>query len=308
MGTGNGHARTEDFALGIESLLRSASGSDGIAALAANFGIDHARAETAATSLANALSQRIQRNTLSRGGVADMVALLGDPAAARGSVDAGNGVLGVLTGSKHISRGIAARAASESGIDLDVAKKMLPEVASMLIGGLQRQSQSEFGRLERDVPELAVSRNGSPLPLPGEVPMDSGPSSGGASGGGRWGSEDSADAEPQQRPAPQRPARPISGGSPLPLPGDHIPGLGRDAPHQDDAPDDNPFNNLPDIIRRGGVQVPGGGSLENVIRSILGGLLGFQNRGILGSLFQLFLIKFLPGILKSIFGRVLGRS
>lgn len=234
-----------------------------------------------------------------------MVALLGDPAAAGGSVDAGNSVLDVLTGSKHISRGIAARAASESGIDEDTAKKMLPEVASMLIGGLQRQSQSEFGRLVRNVPELAVSRTGSPLPLPGEVPMDSGPSS----GGGRRGADDSADAEPQQPPARQRPARPISGGSPLPLPGDHIPGLGRDAPHQDDAPDDdNPLNNLPDIIRRGGVQVPGGGSLENVIRSILGGLLGFQNRGILGSLFQLFLIKFLPAILKGIFGRVLGRG
>lgn len=293
----------------IQSLLKTASGGDGIASLATAFGVDPAAANTAAASLAEALSDRIQRNTLSRGGVADVVALLGNPAAASGSVDAGNGVLGVLTGSKHISRGIAARAASESGIDVDVVKKMLPEVASMLIGGLQRQSQSEFGRLVRNVPELAVSRNGSPLPLPGEVPMDSGPSSGGgASGGGRWGSEDRADAEPQQRPAPQRPARPISGGSPLPLPGDHIPGLGRDAPHQDDAPDDNPFNNLPDIIRRGGVQVPGGGSLENVIRSILGGLLGFQNRGILGSLFQLFLIKFLPAILKSIFGRVLGRG
>ena len=292
----------------IESLLKSASGSDGIAALAANFGIDPARAATAATSLAGALSQRIERNTLSRGGVADMVALLGNPAAATGSVDAGNGVLDVLTGSKHISRGIAARAASASGIDEDIAKKMLPEIASMLIGGLQRQSQSEFGRLMRNVPELAVSRNGSPLPLPGEVPMDSGPSSGGGSrGGGTWGSDDSTDAGPQQPTAPQRPSRPVSGGRPLPVPGDHIPGLGRNAPQQDDQ-QDNPYKNLPDIIRRGGVQVPGGGSLENVIRSILGGLLGFQNRGILGSLLQLLLIKFLPAILKGIFGRVLGRG
>jgi hypothetical protein len=106
--------------------------------------------------------------------------------------------------------------------------------------------------------------------------------------------------QPPARPAPPRPARPISDGSPLPIPGDSIPGVGRGAPN--DNPD-NPYDRLPDIIRRGGVQVPGGGSLENVIRSILGGLLGFQNRGIVGTILQMLLIRFLPGILKSIFSR-----
>ncbi len=315
----------------IGMLLKTANGGDGIQALAKAFGIEPAAAETAAASLTAALSNRIERNSLSRGGVADIVELLGnqpgtdaaDPTAPKALED-GNGLLEVLTGSKHVSRGIAAEAASESGINVETAKQMLPAVANMLISGLQRQTQPELNRLVRSVPDLknlAMSRNGSPLPLPGEVPMDSGPSGGGTSNGrGSYGgrNDDTADdtANAGQPPQPQvqpRPSRPISGGNPLPIPGDTIPGTGRGrgGRQQDDTQDDqqdSPYDNLPDVIRRGGVQVPGGGTLENVIRTILAGVLGFKNRGLLGSLFQLFLINFLPRILKGIFGRVLGRG
>jgi Bacterial protein of unknown function (DUF937) len=296
----------------IATLLKTANGGDGIQALAAAFDIDPSAARAAAENLATALSHRIERNTLSRGGVADIVELLGDEAgvdetdpAAPAVINAGNDALEVLTGSKHLSRKIAARAASESGIGVETAKQLLPAVASMMLNGLQRQTQPAFGRLMREVPDLrnlAMSRNGSPLPLPGEVPMDSGPSGDRQSnGGGRWGNDESSDDRQTQA----RPSRPISGGSPLPLPGDSIPGTGRGRGRQQDD-EESPYN-LPDVIRRGGVDVPGGGTLENVIRTILAGVLGFKNRGILGSLLQLFLINFLPRILKSIFGRVLGR-
>jgi hypothetical protein len=297
--------------LNIEALLKN--GNAGGAALhniATAFGLDPETARTTAASLGDALSQRIQRNTMSRGGVADIVALLANPNAARATADAknlnsapvieaGNDVLDVLIGNKHVSRGIAARVASETGVSEDIAKKMLPVVASMMIGGLQRKAQPEFNRLIRNVPELAQSLKGSPLPLPGEVPMDSGP----AGRGGSWGSDTASDDQPASRPVP---SRPVSGGSPLPLPGDSIPGVGRDDPQ--DGADDSPYSRLPDIIRRGGVQVPGGGALENVIRTILAGLLGYKSRGVLGSLFQMFLIRFLPAILKGIFSRVTGRG
>ena len=303
----------------IQTILKSAQGGAALQNMAKAFGLPPDVAKRAAGSLAEALSQRVQRNSLSRGGIADVVELLTNPAAARAAngadnlagpevAGAGNSVLNVLIGDKHISRGIAARTASEAGISEDIAKKMLPVVASMMIGGLQQKAQPEFNRLMRNVPALAMSRNGSPLPLPGEVPMDSGSSGGGGSwgtGAGSGSSQDqNADTEeaPPVRQAPSRQSRPISGGSPLPIPGDSIPGVGRDQ-RQDDPPD-NPYGNLPDIIRRGGVQVPGGGALENVIRSILGSLFGFQNRGILGSLFQLLLIRFLPRILKGILGRI----
>lgn len=101
-----------------------------------------------------------------------------------------------------------------------------------------------------------------------------------------------------------------SNGSPLPIPGDNIPGVGRNAPRApqgtpDSAPNsggDNPFDNLPDIIRRGGVQVPGGGNLENVIRSILGNLLGFKNRGMIGNIVQALVIRWLVNLARRFFG------
>jgi hypothetical protein len=67
----------------------------------------------------------------------------------------------------------------------------------------------------------------------------------------------------------------------------------------------NPYERLPDIVRRGGgPQVPGGGSLEEVIRSIFGNLLG-GNRGVIGTMIQLFLIRWLASIARRILSRIL---
>jgi hypothetical protein len=283
--------------VGIENILQSAQGKAAIDNLSRAFGLAPAQAAPAVASLGDALSWRIERNLISRGGVADVVGLLGKPQAALAVkepqnlagadvADAGNGVLDVLIGSKHVSRGIAARTAAATGIDESVARKMLPVVASLMVGGLQRQAAPQFAKIMRDVPGL-VSRNGSPLPLPGEVPMDSG-----RSGGGRSAAPD--------RDAGTRSGRPISGGSPLPLPGDTIPGAGRD---QQDEPGDSPYGNLPDIIRRGGVQLPNGGSLDDVIRSVLGGLLGFKNRGVIGTLIQAFLLRWIANLIRRFFTR-----
>jgi hypothetical protein len=65
---------------------------------------------------------------------------------------------------------------------------------------------------------------------------------------------------------------------------------------------------LPDIIRRGGQQVPGGGggSLEDIIRSIFGKVLG-SNRGVIGTMIQLFLIRWLASLARRILSRVFTR-
>lgn len=281
----------------IERTLNNAQGGAAISNVANAFGVAPDKAATAITVMLDALSQRTMRNTLSRGGLADIVAMLGNAGAGRALADpqnlnspeiaeAGNGVLDVLIGNKHISRGIAHKAAKQSGIDEETLKKMLPVVASMMLGGLQKETQPIFSDRLRDVPGLGgmvnTVRSGSPLPLPGEVPMDQGNTGGwgndlprpsGGSGGGMGGT--------------------VGGGSPLPVPGDNIPGVGKR----------NRYDDLGDVVRRGGTSAPGGGSLEALIRSILGGLLGYQNRGILGTLFQLFLVRILPAILKRMFSR-----
>jgi hypothetical protein len=103
-------------------------------------------------------------------------------------------------------------------------------------------------------------------------------------------------------------------GNPLPVPGDNIPGVGRrnryqePDPDQDDQQDNNPYSRLPDIVRRGGQRVPGpdGGSLEDVIRSILGNLLG-SNSGVIGTMIKLFLVRWIVSLLSRVLGGVLGR-
>ncbi len=248
-----------------------------------------------------ALTDRIERNTLSRGGVADMVDLLGKPSLGRALSDpqglaspqvanAGNYVLEVIFGGKHQSRGIAARAARNSGLNEVAAKRMLPAVASLLIGVLQSKAQ---GEIADKFGGLAAVSGRSPLPLPGERPLNiPGPSTvdfdldlpkpGGGSGGGMGGAT-------------------VGTGNPLPIPGDEIPGIndGESAPSR--------FPQLPDIIRRGGTQAPGpgGGSLEDIIRSILGNLLGFKNGGIMSWIINLLLSKWFLGFLMRIARRML---
>jgi hypothetical protein len=50
------------------------------------------------------------------------------------NVNRGNDVLGSIFGSKEVSRAVAQNAASRSGLDADVLKKMLPMLAMMVAG------------------------------------------------------------------------------------------------------------------------------------------------------------------------------
>ena len=206
-------------------------------------------------------------------------------------VESGNHILDVLIGNKHVSRKIAARTASRSGLDGSTVEKMLPAVASLLIAELQRQSQPALEKVVSNVPGL-VSAGGSPLPLPGDTLPPAGSSRDWTSG--------------NERPTPRTsPGGPIDPGQPLPIPGDNIPGLGRKPTRQYPEPDDDdPYQRLPDIIRRGGQQVPGGGgSLEDIIRSIFGKVLG-SNRGVIGTMIQLFLIRWLASLARRALSRV----
>ena len=140
-----------------------------------SFGVDPAQADRAVAVMAQSLANRIERNTLSRGGLADVVDLLARPGAGAAlqepqalsspQVEAiGNSVLDVLIGSKHVSRGIAQSAARASGIDEATLRKMLPAVASMVIGSLQAKAMPQ---IEKSLQPLKISA--SPLPLPGDA-------------------------------------------------------------------------------------------------------------------------------------------
>jgi hypothetical protein len=282
--------------MNIETILRNAQGGAIYQNIAQAFGLELDQAQKASEALMTELSARIERNTISRGGLADVVALLGEGTAGRAYVDpdhlaapeiatVGNHVLDVLIGDKHASRGMAQRAARQTGVDTDVLKKLLPVVASMMVGALQRETQATFSSSLRNVPGLGGddfnAGTNALLPLPGEAPNGGAstgswgeqlPRTSGSSGGGVGGTG--------------------GGGVLLPLPGDSIPGTGRR----------NRYDDLSDVLRRGKTPVPQGGSLEAMIRSILGNLLGYGNRGIVGSILRVLLLRWGTQILRRILG------
>jgi hypothetical protein len=299
----------------IEESLRSAKGQELVAKAATAFGIDPQKTGAAFQSLGDEINFLIQRAMLSRGGVADIVSLVTAPGAqaalsspqslaSSDVTDDGNQILDVLTGSKHASRGIAARTASETGLDTGTVQKLLPVVANLLFGELQRQSGPAIAKAAGSISGFGGA-GGSPLPLPGDTFPPSSAS----------GSATTSDYQPTSGNIPP-PRGPTEVGNPLPVPGDNIPGIGRRNRYQepDQGPDDgddqdnNPYSRLPDIVRRGGQRVPGpdGGSLEDVIRNILGNLLG-SNSGVIGTMIKLFLVRWIVSFLGRIFGGVLGR-
>jgi hypothetical protein len=294
----------------IEESLRSAKGQELVGKVAEAFDVDEQKAAAAVQSLTDELKFRIERSMLSRGGVADVVSLVTAPSAGKalsnpedlsspGVAANGNQILDVLIGNKHVSRGIAARTASSSGLDADTVQKILPVVANLLIGELQRQSGPQIAKVAGSIPGFSGA-GGSPLPLPGDTFPPSRP----------------ADTTPNYQPSssgpPSSPPGPIDGGNPLPIPGDNIPGLGRSNryPEPDTEPEDNPYSRLPDIVRRGGQRVPGpdggsSGSLEDIIRSILGNLLG-SNSGVIGTMIKLFLVRWLVSFVRRILAGAVG--
>jgi hypothetical protein len=325
--------------------LKGLQGGAAVAALAKEHGVTPEAAGSVIDAVVPALAARMERNTLSRGGVADLVAemmkpehgqLLSDPGrvATPAAAQAGVGALDTILGSKAASRNIAAQAALSSGVTQAIIQKLLPIIASMVMAALSKGSQGGLGDILRRLPDLAGGGGGGGNPIPGPQPRNRRPADpqpeddSGSDGGfgdvlrripGLPGSTQGSplpvpgqsprpswpEPEPtlpstgRSSPIPQapRPAgdTPFGGGSPLPLPGDRIPGV--------NAPAD-PYGRLPDVIRQGGATVDGS-PLGGVIRNILGSLLGFQSKGFLGWAIRLLVLRWGWGFVQSILRRLL---
>jgi hypothetical protein len=134
----------------LEALLQ-AQGGQMANALGDQFGLSSGQTQAALGALLPALAGALNQNARQPGGLdALMGALaggrhgryiedprsLGDPA----TTTDGNGILGHLFGNREVSREVAARASTQTGIGADILKQMLPVVAAMVMGGLARQS------------------------------------------------------------------------------------------------------------------------------------------------------------------------
>ncbi|MDW3099343.1 MAG: DUF937 domain-containing protein [Alphaproteobacteria bacterium] len=137
--------------MSLMNILMEAQQGQSTDALAKQFGLDSGQAGSALSALVPALTAGVKRNTAQEGGLASLMGALAggshdqyldDPSkiASPQAVEEGNGILGHVLGSKDVSRQLAARASEKTGISDDILKKMLPVVASMVMGAMSKQA------------------------------------------------------------------------------------------------------------------------------------------------------------------------
>ncbi|RJG46342.1 MULTISPECIES: DUF937 domain-containing protein [unclassified Mesorhizobium] len=135
-------------------MLTNAQNGNGMDALARQFGLSPQQAQSAVAALLPAFSQGLKQNTADPYGAGAFLSAMAsgqhakyfeNPAAAfsPAGMAEGNGILGHLFGSKDLSRAVAGQAAQATGIGQDVLKQMLPAIATMVMGGLFKQSTNQ---------------------------------------------------------------------------------------------------------------------------------------------------------------------
>ena len=141
--------------------------------LANSHGISTDQLDSVLNSVVPALSNRIERNTLSRGGLADTIDEASRPEHAKvmsGASDpasplatqAGFGALDTIFGSKDASRSVAAQAAMSSGIEQALIQKLLPILASLVMAALSTGLQGGgLGDILKKLPDLTGAGAGS---------------------------------------------------------------------------------------------------------------------------------------------------
>ncbi len=141
--------------LPLFDMLAKAQNGSGMDALARQFGLSQQQTQAAIEALLPAFSQGLKRNASDPYGVGAFLTAMASgqhakyfedvtKAFAPQGVQEGNGILGHLFGSKELSRAIASQAAQATGIGQDILKQMMPAVASMLMGGLFKQSTGKL--------------------------------------------------------------------------------------------------------------------------------------------------------------------
>lgn len=155
----------------LDTILQ-AQGGGLVKQLAGQFGIDESQAGSALGQLLPALTGAAQNN-VRQGGLDGLLGALSsggheryieDPSllGSQETVEDGNGILGHLLGSKDASRALASQVSGSTGLGVDVLKKMLPVVATLVMGSMSKatnQGSTGSGLLSM----LDTNRDGSVL-------------------------------------------------------------------------------------------------------------------------------------------------
>ena len=134
----------------LDSIINAGDGA-AVRQLASQLGLNEAQAASAVSALVPALSAGLRQNLQTPEGLTGLVSALSsgnhqryinDPAVLSdaATVADGNGILSHVFGSKDVSRQVAARAGAHAGLGPEVMKRMLPLVATLVMGAMSRQT------------------------------------------------------------------------------------------------------------------------------------------------------------------------
>lgn len=169
--------------MALIEILQQAQGGQAMNNLARQFGVTPQQAEAVIESVIPEVSRRLERATLSRGGLSDLIGALGaahpervldsasalsDPA----TKQLGIGFLDQILGTKDQSRAVAGRAARSSGVSEALIKSMLPYIVTMVMGALAKQTSGGLGDVLARLPGLAGGgKGGAPTSARGAGPL-----------------------------------------------------------------------------------------------------------------------------------------
>lgn len=133
----------------------------GLQSIAKELGVSETQATSAAEALAPAILGGFKKQAQSQpGGVEGLGGLLGQLGGGGlldqvlgpqpTDVSRGNDVLGQIFGSKDVSRAVAQNAASQSGLDPSLLKKMLPMLAMLVTGYMAKQASGGAASAQQD--------------------------------------------------------------------------------------------------------------------------------------------------------------
>ena len=142
--------------LPLFDMLANAQNGNAVDQMSGQFGLSPQQVQDAMAALTPAFSQGLKRNAANPYDLGNFLNALSsgqhakyfeDAAAAFSGqgVEEGNGILGHLFGSKDLSRAVAAQASQATGIAQQTLQQMLPALASMIMGGLFKQSTGQLG-------------------------------------------------------------------------------------------------------------------------------------------------------------------
>ncbi|TIV31574.1 MAG: DUF937 domain-containing protein, partial [Mesorhizobium sp.] len=136
-------------------IFAQAQNGAGMQALAQQYGLSMQQTQAAVQALLPAFSQGLQRYTADPYGMGAFMTAMASGQHAKyfedatrafspQGIDEGNGILGHLFGSKDLSRAVANQAAQATGLSQQVLQQMLPAMASMMMGGLFKQTNNQL--------------------------------------------------------------------------------------------------------------------------------------------------------------------